>query len=468
MSGGSIAQNEQKAWYELYDKQKLELIVRAGLLSIHPDLSRTIMTLAHTRIDEIEGAYAGTRFVTDRGLPFIEIAYDPHFLSRFLPYVEEAGDHVDVLISRISATPQMAVVTEHELWHILRGDVFDRGLLERYVNDPLFMAAVECAINEGHIGIERIRQADLHTSIINFDSFGVRSEVMQYASAQNWDAEWIRDHNRIYEALKQFITQVSVSPCGNGKVKITLQKGDQTTEIEVDLDKLSQEQSEAASRHDQDALDKANELRRNVIIQIQNELERSGKFDIDPYTDQVRYSPHGFSEEERHLHKHRAIVLDWGKIYNLLGLERGWGYNRRIGHMTPILVRSKLTPRRIAAFVDSSGSVPDDLLSRFIATCKQSPYNVDIKYFSTQISDKPHTGGTSFQCIEEYLRTLPRYPDLVLVLTDGEDFGPDFTILHPKRWYWVVYDDRAGDMNSRLARVRRLGGTIINARMNVA
>lgn len=96
-------------------------------------------------------------------------------------------------------------------------------------------------------------------------------------------------------------------------------------------------------------------------------------------------------------------------------------------------------------FMDISGScihLKDDFWAAKESIPK-SMFNVRTFTFDTQVKEVTNKnfsggGGTSFQCIENFLRTQENYPAYVWVITDGEAYKPE--LLHPKRWYWFLDD----------------------------
>jgi hypothetical protein len=194
---------------------------------------------------------------------------------------------------------------------------------------------------------------------------------------------------------------------------------------------------------------------KDVHEAVRHELLDSGNYQYDQVTGSYRYSPQGFEEHERVL-KMKSYRVPWHLVRRLFGIKRMLGYDRRRGHLYPPdempLVTKRFDRKTVYVFYDSSGSIPDEVLGKFIGTVRRSPFKVVERYFSTQVADKPHTGGTDFKCIEEYLLGMDTYPDTVVVLTDGYATA-NFTPKYPERWYWIVRGDPSVP--------RRIGGTVI-------
>lgn len=144
----------------------------------------------------------------------------------------------------------------------------------------------------------------------------------------------------------------------------------------------------------------------------------------------------------------------------------------RIGRRLRLGVQWTPPPRRLAAFhgevllptypeiqrlevllaVDASGSISPGWLSVF-ATLAQRPLAgclVDAVSFDTVIypfeprGPRPTLqggGGTDFQPIETWAAGRRRYPDVVIVLTDG--WAPRPCLRYPERWIWCLSEERS-------------------------
>jgi predicted metal-dependent peptidase len=101
--------------------------------------------------------------------------------------------------------------------------------------------------------------------------------------------------------------------------------------------------------------------------------------------------------------------------------------------------------RQVLLALDASGSVSAELLGVFtklsrrrLEACQVEAISFDTEAYPFTPSDpsaRPRGGGgTSFDAIEQFSRSRARYPDVVVVFTDGQ--APRPTLLHPERWLW--------------------------------
>ena len=99
----------------------------------------------------------------------------------------------------------------------------------------------------------------------------------------------------------------------------------------------------------------------------------------------------------------------------------------------------------VLIFLDTSGSV-EKYSIKFLKGIRTLPNrHFDSKIFTFShfmrewsIKDpfKIATGGTCFHILEDYCRSLPRYPENVFILTDGEASHPPYA--HPENWSWFM------------------------------
>ncbi len=94
-------------------------------------------------------------------------------------------------------------------------------------------------------------------------------------------------------------------------------------------------------------------------------------------------------------------------------------------------------------FLDCSGSC-EDLRSTFIELVNSIPKNKFVvkKYaFTTRVIEikdnrYPSTGGTCFECINDFVNSLKQHPKNIFVITDGQ--GNHINPKLPKRWHWIL------------------------------
>jgi hypothetical protein len=157
--------------------------------------------------------------------------------------------------------------------------------------------------------------------------------------------------------------------------------------------------------------------------------------------------------------------------------ERGSGFDLeqlllgRIARRLRLGVQWTPPPRRLAAFagqvilptypeigrlevllaIDASGSIADRWLGVFrrlarrsLAGCRVEAVSFDTRTYPFLPRDSGSRihggGGTDFQPIEALAQSRPRYPDVVIVLTDG--WAPRPRLRYPERWLWCLSDPR--------------------------
>jgi predicted metal-dependent peptidase len=139
--------------------------------------------------------------------------------------------------------------------------------------------------------------------------------------------------------------------------------------------------------------------------------------------------------------------------------------NRKIyAHYPRILLPgahdSESSTSSILSSIDTSGSMADEDirdLASILMSLPKDEYETHSTWFDDGVYDAPDLtkvqgrGGTSFQKIELVARGelpiagaggkeifLKRYPDVVVVMTDGYAPRPD--LQHPERWVWIIVE----------------------------
>lgn len=143
-----------------------------------------------------------------------------------------------------------------------------------------------------------------------------------------------------------------------------------------------------------------------------------------------------------------------------IGTGHRWVWNRRTPWEDRFVPRGKMPRKHGSVFIDSSGSMPSDLIERVSTLVgKLDGVTVDWHWFDASVGpfvpggEILGGGGTSFQAIEDHLcgkdgaytagkGCCRRYPDFVVVLTDG--YAPEVQPSRPSRWVWLVTP--GGDM----------------------
>lgn len=143
----------------------------------------------------------------------------------------------------------------------------------------------------------------------------------------------------------------------------------------------------------------------------------------------------------------QRLLLD--KISRRLVYETLWTQpSRKLSAVYPRVLLPAIVPTgnrlNVLLALDASGSIDRYLLSVFTAIARKRIENTHIEAvtFDTEVYPfDPHQdprggGGTSFACIEQYALSQAKYPDLVIVFTDGWAARP--VISQPQRWIWCV------------------------------
>jgi predicted metal-dependent peptidase len=138
------------------------------------------------------------------------------------------------------------------------------------------------------------------------------------------------------------------------------------------------------------------------------------------------------------------------KHCNMVSQER-WGmYDHRRNSVSQLLPAEKIIldsynqKVKIAMFLDSSGSCYD-LAETFFRASESIPrdfFDVDLFSFDTSVHSISKDrkikggGGTSFNCINNHIKSYKKIFDLVFVITDG--YGGRFSCEKPKDWVWFL------------------------------
>lgn len=102
--------------------------------------------------------------------------------------------------------------------------------------------------------------------------------------------------------------------------------------------------------------------------------------------------------------------------------------------------------KKLYAFIDTSGSC-DELVDRFMSLIDGidlKNFEVKLYGFNTEVYEiinrTVYSGGTKFGIIEEFLLSLPKYPDNIFMITDGEAYDT-IQPLYPNRWVVFLTED---------------------------
>lgn len=343
-------------------------------------------------------------------------------------------------------TRESCHLLHHELAHILLGHL--DGPVHEF-SDPMMILAKEIAVNDGWL-----RLGDTVYPFVRLDGLAFADAVRSYAEQNHYPPDWLQRYLLVYRALVHAGGSSAYIPRGELENQIRLWGAEHATvhdhtghlpqdaRVLVVYDGTEVHVYPVVELRGSGSIEQS-QLLRDIHEAIKESLLEDGHYRYDTTTHSFHYSPHGYTEDERLL-KMTGYRVPWHKIRQIFGVRRSLGYDRRRGHLYPPdeapLVTNTPKRKTVDVFYDSSGSVPDEILGGFVGTMKRSPFRIREHYFSTVVTDKPHTGGTDFKCIEDYLLQQDEYPDTVIVLTDGYA-QPNFTPKYPDRWNWIVYGD---------------------------
>lgn len=158
---------------------------------------------------------------------------------------------------------------------------------------------------------------------------------------------------------------------------------------------------------------------------------------------------------------HQSVKVAWDLILSRRiascvqrAIEQRWAPpNRKTAWLYPDLLlptdcEMEQFRRSVLIAIDASGSIAPAVLDRLVAVARSVPpgkvqvraISFDAAVYPVDLWAEPPKilggGGTSFAAVEAFTDRLSRYPDLVVVLTDG--FAPRPTVRHPDRWFWLI------------------------------
>ena len=138
-----------------------------------------------------------------------------------------------------------------------------------------------------------------------------------------------------------------------------------------------------------------------------------------------------------------------------LALEERWAPpNRKIAWLYPEVLlpaghEVEQYQNYVLMAIDASGSISRSVLDRFLGVARSIPadrvqlttISFDTKVYPVDMRENVPAirggGGTSFKAVETFAtEQMSRYPDLIVVLTDG--YAPRPAVQHPNRWFWLI------------------------------
>lgn len=449
---GSLS-GRSRAVPDQYLKGLLSLVLSSHLPQPLVDSVFLLTRLVYTRLED-----GPARVVWDPQSSLIRLEIDLRWLDPLASVLQRYPDQL---------ATELAHIAHHELAHILLGHL--DGPDWEYT-DPMMVLAKEIAVNDGWL-----RLGDTVLPAVKLDQFEFGERVLEYARTHQYPDDWLQRHLLVYRALVACAGNVGTVRKGELAELVrrwgleSLPIRDHAPSVPDHVEVLVVADSNAVSVYPlpRSVVAPGGSGQAGVLDAIRDtvlpELLGSGLYQYDQIERQFRYSPSGFAKSERNI-RPTTYRVQWHRIRRILGVRYGLGYHRRLGHLYPPdespLVATVRARKTVTVFYDSSASVPDEVLSRFVGTMRRSPFRIEEHYFSTEVTDEPHTGGTRFRCIEEFLLQRESYPDVVIVLTDGQDYGEPFTPAYPERWYWIVYGDPQVP--------RRIGGEVIEVTIDDA
>lgn len=123
-------------------------------------------------------------------------------------------------------------------------------------------------------------------------------------------------------------------------------------------------------------------------------------------------------------------------------------FYRAVNSGLPLMPLGKEPEKTVSVFMDTSGSIPQELVERFSNLVGQiSGCTVKWHTFTTEVVPleesptefKYDRGGTSFIAIDEYLQAQDEIPDCVLIVTDG--YAPKIQPSWADNAVWVITED---------------------------
>lgn len=123
--------------------------------------------------------------------------------------------------------------------------------------------------------------------------------------------------------------------------------------------------------------------------------------------------------------------------------------------------REPLPRKRAVIAIDVSGSMDAEGVNLLCNLVRNAPvsYDLTVLCFDNELEEwsgfrkgdemPRRGGGTDFQLVEGWCKAQARYPDAVIILTDGSGDCPEVT--KPKLWSWLIY---GGDQGAAFSPMR--------------
>ena len=416
----------------------------------------SMLLLTKRRVSRVRNAAAQVSLLPRENL--LELTIDGRFVEVLLDMVD-AGEGFTMQM----AQRELAYILYHELWHVLDGHLYCPPDL---MGSPVHQLAVEIMVNDGNLNLWYAHQRPPFDDwpfypFVSLKTTGLYDAVEATCQQMGYNLkEVVTDVRLLHEVLSKivetqlFSVTLEMCSCGQGSGDGQQQSssdgsGQGSSGEHQVLVVTNMKTGERRVFHDFQVLspdqrdrNELNEFLRDLIGHLDE------RFQFDPANNRIRYSPTGAYSTDRVLTP-KAYILPWSRIREVLEVRPSVGLDRRTYHMhppgkEPLITRKRTKSGMILAYLDCSGSVTDEQLSAFLGTCRMSPYRVRLKYFSTEVSDEPHSGGTSFQCVVDDVKDVIASGEqvkAVIVFTDG--YAERVELPMKKGWYWVVFGDPA-------------------------
>lgn len=153
-------------------------------------------------------------------------------------------------------------------------------------------------------------------------------------------------------------------------------------------------------------------------------------------------------------HKWETIIKNWARPFMDYKIEEQWQKDRKYACISDefMLPSDKFIDNdekkkiQVYFFQDTSGSCVHLAERFFKASNSLHPDRFDVKMYCFDTKVYPVVdgklsgfGGTSFQCIDQFVNRLPRHPDAVFIITDG--YGDSVKPVKGKKWYWFLSEN---------------------------
>ena len=123
--------------------------------------------------------------------------------------------------------------------------------------------------------------------------------------------------------------------------------------------------------------------------------------------------------------------------------KTGWWDTGIPGVSRPLAPMGKDEQSQVLIAIDTSGSMPDQVIYAIAATVGKIPnvhatwVTFDADVYEFQPGDPlKGGGGTSFDPVVKYMMELEEVPDAVVAVTDG--YAPPINPPYPERWIWLI------------------------------